>query len=133
MAELGLSAPAARRALSNLRDSAQAMPAPFAQPVMIVERTRIVGVKEYMGDDDAGSRVSEGMQLELRREASNRDDPFSVRVMGPEGLLLGYLSADIDEIIARLMDAGKRLYCKVVEVDGVYSWYKIWVEVYLDD
>ena len=109
------------------------MRAPFSQPVLLVERTRIAGMVNDPDKDDLRARLEIGERLKLLREPSNREDPWSIRVLSADDQLLGYIAADVNEVLARLMDAGKRLYAIVTCIDVVYSWHKVWVGVYLDD
>jgi hypothetical protein len=54
-------------------------------------------------------------------------------VLDARGRRLGYVPADVNEILARLMDAGKRLYGEVTEIDLVGSWWRIAMGVWMDD
>lgn len=128
-----LSAPIRTAALGQLRDSSIGISAPFAQDVLIVERARIVGTSHHGDSEDVMAALELGTQLTLQRDPSNRHDEWAIRILAPSGRMLGYIPADVNEILSRLMDAGKRLFAKVRDKDESDTWIKVYVEVYLDD
>lgn len=128
-----LSAPARAAALGHVRNRSLNISAPFEQQVMLVERARIAGTSHHGDSDDVLASLELGARLTLQREPTSRHDPWSIRAISPAGRMLGYLPADVNEILSRLMDAGKHLYAKVVEKDESDTWIKVYVEVYLDD
>lgn len=71
--------------------------------------------------------------LALRREPGNAHDGLAVEVLGPEGHKLGYLPRSCNEIPARLMDAGKRLFLRLESVEKPGAWLKIEVTLYMED
>ncbi len=133
MAELGLSQPLAHSVLAQIRESGLSFSAPFSEPILLVKRARVAGAPRFMAEQDKCPPLAPGKQLDLRREADNAHDPWSIRVQLPDGTLLGYLPADSNEILSRLMDAGKRLYATVIEVDSDAMRDQLYVEVHLDD
>ena len=109
------------------------MSVPFSQPILIVGETRIAGTSAHPDRDDLCALLKAGDRLNLHREPENREDTWAIRVSTPNGQLLGYVAADVNETIARLMDGGKHIYAVVNNVDIVHSWHKVWVGMYLDD
>ncbi|HJJ33595.1 MAG TPA: HIRAN domain-containing protein [Methanocorpusculum sp.] len=56
-----------------------------------------------------------GVKLNLVRELENPHDGWAIRIDYPEsGQKLGYVPRSINQVPARLMDAGKELYAQVV-------------------
>ena len=84
-----------------------------------------------LGHYDAGEFPSEKLPIRLRleREALNRYDPLAVAVYESEDLKLGYLPRTGNEVIARLMDGGKKITAFVSS--DVNSWYNAIVQVFL--
>lgn len=66
-----------------------------------------------------------GARLVLRREPGNRHDTLAIEVLTAAGLKLGYVPRLHNPVIARLMDAGKRLEAKVVEIGLPLSDYLV--------
>lgn len=133
MSSQQLSAPAAKTALGQFRESALNMGTPFSQPILVLENARVAGTPRFMEEADLGAQLPTGTRLELRREPMSRHDPWAIRVLDPDGALLGYLPADVNEILARMMDAGKCLYAKISTQDASGTWNRMYVKVYLDD
>lgn len=133
MNNLQLSAPAAKSTLGQFRESAPSVATPFSQPILILENARVAGTPRFMEEADLGAHLPTGTRLELRREPTNRHDSWAIRVLDPGGDLLGYLPADVNEVLARMMDAGKCLYAKISAQDSRGTWNRMYVEVYLDD
>lgn len=119
--------------LAALRNPSLGVGAPFSQPVLLFERARVAGTTNIRDIDYICEDMEPGVKLELKRDADNRDDAFAVRVYSPKNDFIGYVPADINEPIARLMDAGKRLYAVMTDHERYHAWNKIYFEVYLDD
>lgn len=68
--------------------------------------------------------------LELRREKKNIVDAYAIRVMS-KGVHIGYICADCNEILARLMDGGKSLEARLTSIEKIGNWNKLGLEVYL--
>lgn len=133
MANLELSAPAKSTALDFLRESTQGMAAPFSQAIKLVEHTRIAGLSHHGDAEDLNMGLALGTRLELRRDPTNKLDPWTILILDPDGRLVGYVPADVNEVLSRLMDAGKLLYATLSEKVETDTWLKLYAEVYLDD
>lgn len=60
--------------------------------------------------------LEEEQVLELRREPTNRHDECAIAVRTSEQVMLGYIPREQNEILARLMDAGKLLVGRIDEI-----------------
>ena len=119
--------------LAALQDATLGLGAPFAQPILLFERARVAGTTNIRDIDFICEDIEPGAKLGLKRDVDNRDDPFAVRVFSPSGDYIGFVPADINEPIARLMDAGKNLYAIMTDHERYHAWNKVYFEVYLDD
>jgi len=72
-------------------------------------------------------KLSRGQELELRREPNNEFDKNAIAVIArvhqflwfyPYQQQIGYLSADLAEQLAELIDAGQPVRCFVANVTG---------------
>ncbi|WP_165443711.1 HIRAN domain-containing protein [Olsenella sp. Marseille-P4559] len=109
------------------------VPKPFSQPICLVPDTCVAGTTHVANIEDLAHGLHEGDHLRLERDDKNAYDHWAIRVLNAHGEHLGYVSADINQIPARLMDGGKRLYGEVTKVELVGSWWKIGMGVWLDD
>lgn len=75
--------------------------------------------------------VVTGDLLQLKREPANEHDNLAIAVW-KGSIKCGYVPRKKNEVLARLMDAGKTVFAKVVEIDEEdESWIKIRIEVFL--
>ena len=77
--------------------------------------------------EEKAKALSEGTVVSLMREADNKYDALAIRIDDANGGKLGYVPRKKNEILARLLDAGKMLYGKVSEVE--FSDYSSWVTI----
>lgn len=71
-------------------------------------------------------------ELSLKREPENEYDTFAVQVLYKEQKL-GYIPKSKNQTIARLMDAGKQFYAKIVGKEWEGKWLRIDLEVFMKD
>lgn len=108
------------------------IPAPFANRIVLVDDMRIAGTTHVRGIDDLVAGLADEQELTFEREPGNLHDTWAIRVLA-NGKRLGYVPCDQNEILARLMDGGKRVGATVTHHEKVGNWNKIHMEVYLDD
>ncbi|MBQ6395813.1 MAG: HIRAN domain-containing protein [Atopobiaceae bacterium] len=109
------------------------VPKPFSEPVLLVSDTRVSGTTHIDGIEGISEMLQEGDRLRFERQPQNRFDEWAIAVYDSRDNRIGFVPADINEIPARLMDAGKRLFGKVTSVEQRGSWQRIGMAVYLDD
>jgi hypothetical protein len=64
---------------------------------------------------------------------SNPHDQLAIVVKDPRGRKIGYVPRGKNEVLARLMDAGKLVFGTLAEKEFVGKWLKMTMQVYLDD
>ena len=69
----------------------------------------------------------------LRRESSNKHDGLAILVLTEDQKKLGYIPRDQNEVISRLMDAGKRLFAQIQSIKDKNGWKNINIKVYMSD
>lgn len=108
------------------------VPIPFQSKIVLVEDARVAGTTHIHGIDDIVGKLELGASLRLEREPDNLADSWAIGVYtGKERI--GYVPADCNEVLARLMDGGKALSAKLTAKEKVGTWNKIHMEVSLDD
>ena len=79
------------------------------------------------------AKLKKGQPLDLKREPDNQYDDFAIAIYNGQGEKLGYIPRDRNEMLARLMDAGKWFYAKVQNKVWEGNWLKIDLEIYLKE
>jgi hypothetical protein len=77
------------------------------------------------------AELEEGAILVLKRDPENEHDPLATRILDEKGRKLGWVPRGKNEAIARLMDAGKFLFAKLVDKEWHDNWLRIEARVYL--
>ncbi|MDR2233226.1 MAG: HIRAN domain-containing protein [Tannerella sp.] len=67
--------------------------------------------------------------LEFKREPDNSFDSLAIAIYNPSGERICCIPIDKNEMMARLMDAGKWFFGKVKARSWVGGWLKIDVEI----
>jgi hypothetical protein len=116
----------------DVRNSASSVPMPFSHEVFLKE-CHVAGT---MHVDDVlykTKSVDVGAQLVLKREPANGYDELAIRVETAAGERIGWVPKKHNDVLARLMDAGKMLAAKIKEIEKKGSFTKIAIGIYLVD
>ncbi len=105
---------------------------PFSREIFLIE-VHIAGTTHIDNIDVLEPKLTEGVEVQFFREPNNQYDSKAIVVKDKEGNKLGYIPKEKNEILSRLMDAGKLLYGKVKTKKKLGDWIKIEMEVYLKD
>ena len=108
------------------------VPMPFQNKIVLLEDTRVAGTTHIQGIDAVVHTLAVGAELRLEREPGNLADAWAIRVFAGSDRI-GYVPADCNEVLARLMDGGKVLSAKLTGKEKVGNWNKLHMEVSLDD
>ena len=104
---------------------------PFARDILLASM-HIAGTAYYEAAAVAEG-LHKGQRLTLRREPGNIHDTWAIEVLAAERHKLGYLPRNRNEIPARLMDAGKRLFLQLEAVERQGAWPEIAVTLHMED
>ncbi|MGI8654392.1 MAG: HIRAN domain-containing protein [Pyrinomonadaceae bacterium] len=121
---------ATRTALADLICStgdARNLPQPFAHDITLLE-CYIAGTT-WRELDDIESRLQASDEFTLRREPDNSHDTWAIKVMTHADEHLGYIPRANNEPIARLLDAGKLIYARLIAKTWKDDWLRIDVEI----
>lgn len=127
-----LSAIAQGQSLGLVGASTLSVPVPFESKIVLFESVRIAGTTHTPNINDVIDRIPEDALLRFVREPDNQADPWVIRVEY-DGRKIGYMPADKNELIARLMDGGKTLHGSLLERSLQGNWRKVYMEVSLID
>jgi hypothetical protein len=85
-------------------------------------RTKVVGVTKKNEDGSSRQKIikqcRKGDSLFLVRDPANKFDSNAIEVRKKDATMVGYLSGELAEDIAPIMDGGKRLAATVLDVTG---------------
>ena len=77
--------------------------------------------------------LKENELLVFKREPDNKHDKLAIMIFDTKGQLLGYVPRDRNEVVARLMDAGKLIFGKLEQKEWHGEWLKADIRVYMRD
>jgi len=109
-----------------------ALAKPFSQQIFLVD-VHIAGTTHVDNIDEIEPTLTIGKKLVFFREPDNKYDDHAIIVKDKDGNKLGYIPKDKNEILSRLMDAGKLLYGIIQTKDKLGDWLKISMQVFLED
>ena len=105
---------------------------PFQNDIYLIS-VHIAGTTHIENIDRLEPELTIGKRLKFFREPDNEYDERAIVIKNENGDKLGYIPRDKNEILSRLMDAGKLLYGEVYDKELVGSWWRIMIRVFLDD
>ena len=108
------------------------LPRPFAKEIYLID-TEIAGTTHVYNIKDLDTDLVIGKKLNFFREPNNQYDKKAIVVKDDNGNKIGYIPRAKNEILSRLMDAGKLLYGSIYAKEYVGDWIKITIQVFLDD
>ncbi len=104
-------------------------PKPFGREIFILS-TYIAGAKYYKAKEVA-KKLGAGKHLVFRREVDNPYDKKAIAILDLEENKLGYVPERKNEIISRLMDAGKTIYAVIEKKEIKDNYLKIDIKVFM--
>ena len=107
------------------------LPKPFVQEVELLD-CNVAGTS-FLDLDDIEPKLKKHQLLMLKREPNNEYDNNAILILTEEGQKLGYVPQGKNEVLSKLMDAGKLLFGRLDEKNWVDDWLKLDVQVYLRD
>lgn len=111
---------------------ALSVPMPFESKIVLFESIRVAGTSHAPDIDATMGQMPDEARLSLVREPGNQADGWAIRVEH-DGKKIGYLPADKNEVLARLMDGGKSLGGELVSRELRGTWWNVHMEVFLVD
>lgn len=74
-----------------------------------------------------------GETLTLKREPENAYDALAILVLDARGAKLGYVPRDRNQVLARLLDAGKPLYARLDRKQWFGGWLRVTMLIHMLD
>ena len=102
----------------------------FAKEILVLQC--LVAGTSFRKLDKVRDELKELVQLETKRESKNEFDEFAIALYFLE-TKVGYIPRDKNEVLARLMDAGKQFYATISAKEMEGNWLKLEIKVILKD
>ena len=108
------------------------VPLPHIHEIFLID-CRIAGTTHVEEIDDKTANIDKGTLLMFRREKDNQYDALAIQILNDKKERIGYVPKAKNEVLARLMDAGKLIFGRVEEKEKVDDWIKISIKVFMKD
>ena len=102
---------------------------PFSREIFLLEIT-VAGTSYRDEIYDVEPLLKKGTILKMIRHPHNEYDELAIAIYY-EDIQIGWVPRRMNEVISRLMDAGKAFFCRVVSVEDVDSWGKVKGRIYM--
>ena len=102
----------------------------FAREILVLQC--LIAGTSFRKLDKVQDDLNETVQLEMKREGNNEFDNFAVALWF-QNTKVGYIPKDKNEVVARLMDAGKQFYATICAKEMEGNWLKLEIKVMLKD
>ncbi len=109
-----------------------AAPMPFSRDILLLE-THIAGTSYLDDPEGLATHINAGERLAMKREPTNEHDENAILIFTEQGEKAGYLPRAQNEVIARLMDAGKLIFAQIDEFHFEGNWLCVNIKVYMKD
>ncbi len=119
-------------ALEAFKHEGISTPLPFSREILLLE-THIAGTSYLDDPEGLATRIKPNDLLSLKREPYNEYDANAILLFTQQGEKAGYLPRDKNEVIARLMDAGKICFALIIDFDFIDDWLCININVFMKD
>lgn len=104
---------------------------PLMKEVFLIS-TFVAGTS-HVKDRSVFEEIKEGDKLVLKRQPDNRFDELAIPVLAQSGKKLGYVPERDNPVLARLMDAGKKLTATIESISVKGQYYSICIGISLVD
>lgn len=103
---------------------------PFEQEIFLFD-THVAGTSHVEGILDLEGYLKIEEKLNFFREPQNPHDPQAIVIKTTKGIKIGYVPRVDNIIFARLMDAGKILFGRIIKKEIKDKWVKIDIKIFL--
>jgi hypothetical protein len=105
------------------------LPMPFTKEIFLID-THVAGTT-HRDLAAVEPNLSPNDLLCFKRDPENKHDKLAIRIHDEKGNHLGFVPREKNEILARLMDAGKLIIGRLEAKEWLGSWLRIQVRVFM--
>jgi len=102
----------------------------FSRQVLVLEC--LAAGTSFRKLDEVQDDLKETVHLQMKREGKNEFDEFAI-ALWYQHTKVGYIPKEKNEVLARLMDAGKQFYATISAKEMEGNWLKLQIKVMLKD
>jgi hypothetical protein len=107
----------------------EGLPMPFTKEVFLID-THVAGTS-HRNLEDVEPYLSDGDLLCFKRDPENKHDKLAILIHDDKGNHLGFVPQAKNEVLARLMDAGKLIFGKLEHKDWQGNWLQLKIRVFM--
>lgn len=96
---------------------------PFTREIFLLDIV-IAGTTFCNNIDELESDLIPDTVLRMIRDPKNKHDELAIGIYYQE-TRIGWVPRELNEVISRLMDAGKAFFCRIVKTRKINDWLKI--------
>ena len=110
----------------------EGLPLPFVKEIFLIE-CHVAGTHYVEGIGEREPELQIQDIIILQREPGNPHDELAILILDEKGRKLGYVPRKNNEVLARLMDAGKLIFGKLEMKSWEGDWLHLRIKIYLRD
>jgi len=118
--------------LFHIASAGQNIPLPFTREIFLFA-CHIAGTNFRPEIAEIEPELKIGAKFTLRREPENKFDKRAIAIYDANKNHAGYVPQANNEVLARLLDAGKILSARLTAKEWNDSWLKLDIEIFLHD
>lgn len=103
--------------------------APFTREIFLLNVT-VAGTSFCKNIDELAPQLTKDTKMRMLRHPKNEHDEMAIGIYLDDNRV-GWVPMEQNEVISRLMDAGKAFFCRIVHVIKKGAWYKIDVDIFM--
>jgi len=103
--------------------------APFTREIYLLDIT-VAGTSFCSSIEEIEPQLTEGVVLKMLRDPDNKHDQQAIGIY-LDTTRIGWVPQEQNEVISRLMDAGKAFFCRVKHTARKGSWRKVKVKIFM--
>ena len=107
----------------------EGLPMPFTKEIFLID-THVAGTT-YRDLEEAEPNLTSGDLLCFKRDPNNKHDKLAILIHDEKGTHLGYVPKSRNEILARLMDAGKLILGRIESKEWCGDWLELKIRVFM--
>ena len=103
--------------------------APFSREIFLLKVT-VAGTSFCKHIDELVPQLTVDTKMRMLRQPKNEHDEMAIGVYLNESRV-GWIPMEQNEVISRLMDAGKAFFCRITHISKKGNWHKIDVGIFM--
>ncbi|EHR31943.1 HIRAN domain-containing protein [Helcococcus kunzii] len=108
------------------------IPRPFEREIFLFD-TYVAGTTHIENMEEIKNTLYRGKKLLFFREPNNEFDSKAIKIQTETDEKIGYVPKQDNLIFSRLMDAGKILFGRIVQIEFKGKWTKIKIKIFLHE